>query len=681
MIQRYFVILILLFLGSTFLEAQSVPRINKIQAKEEFRWGVFAFHNGNYSDALLSFEKSISLDPEDNLTHFWLGLCYYVSGFESEALIEWKNLLNLGYNVNLLNYWISALEVRRSLLRPFYEGAGWEVLQEIIGGKGVLSRNSRPTVIRPDPEGGFYLVSFGTNQVQSYNANGILSFSIGERLEELSRPFDVLPVGKKIYVSEYGRDTISVFEKKTKKLLKRFGQSGIKEGNLLGPQYLAADSQGYIYVSEWGNQRISKFDQEGNFILSFGQPQNNFTGLEEPTGVTFYNGLIYIADRKKKELDVFDLSGNYLMYYPVNLEGLEGISKDNQQERLLLTTHKKLYSFEPNNQRLVLLQDLSKSLSKTLFYAYDANKQLLVGDFDSSRIIKMAPIAFLYEGLFIRLNRIISDNHPQIRAEVVVEDRYGNPIVGLRTENFILREGDYLLGEAEMEYAGYNAPDAGISFIFDKNVNSRNYLSSMQSVVKVLIQSLKGKISSLSFYSATNQPVLEKEGDISEIQAANLLKTTPWTENSQLDLTLSQSAAKLSKGPFKRSIIYLGSGESSKTDFSQYSLNELVELFKNHSISFYAIQFGNNISHELKYLSEQTGGKVIPYSQAEGVGGLIEEIYNKKNGLYLLKYNSPNDGELGYKYINLSVEVSFNKRTGASSLGYFAIQTQKKDEE
>ena len=43
-----------------------------------------------------------------------------------------------------------------------------------------------------------------------------------------------------------------------------------KPGMFLNPQNLAIDSENNIYVTDLGNSRIQKFDDQGNYIRSWG---------------------------------------------------------------------------------------------------------------------------------------------------------------------------------------------------------------------------------------------------------------------------------------------------------------------------------------------------------------------------------------------------------------------------
>jgi len=88
----------------------------------------------------------------------------------------------------------------------------------------------------------------------------------------------------------------------------------------VGPQNLAIDEDGYLYVVDYGNRRICKFDPSGTFILSFGAKNYGFQGFISPTGIAARNGRIYAADSVLKQIFVFDRNGTYLG--PLIQEGL-----------------------------------------------------------------------------------------------------------------------------------------------------------------------------------------------------------------------------------------------------------------------------------------------------------------------------------------------------------------------
>ena len=61
-----------------------------------------------------------------------------------------------------------------------------------------------------------------------------------------------------------------------------------------------------MYISEWGNHRISVFTSEGKFVTKFGEEGNNIDQFTNPKGLTFdKDGFLYICDFGNNRLVVY----------------------------------------------------------------------------------------------------------------------------------------------------------------------------------------------------------------------------------------------------------------------------------------------------------------------------------------------------------------------------------------
>lgn len=96
------------------------------------------------------------------------------------------------------------------------------------------------------------------------------------------------------------------------------GASLLHGGEFMAPIYgLAVDNQGCLFVVDNGNNRVQKFDNNGNFILlwgSFGSANGNF---HNPTGIAVdADGNVWVVDTNNHRVQKFDGKlGHYLMKF------------------------------------------------------------------------------------------------------------------------------------------------------------------------------------------------------------------------------------------------------------------------------------------------------------------------------------------------------------------------------
>ena len=86
-----------------------------------------------------------------------------------------------------------------------------------------------------------------------------------------------------IYVADTGNNRISRWfnDGKQVRFIRNIGEEGSEKGQFLRPAYVELDSMGRIYVSDTGNNRIQIFDKSGGLIRVL----DSKNGLSDPTGI------------------------------------------------------------------------------------------------------------------------------------------------------------------------------------------------------------------------------------------------------------------------------------------------------------------------------------------------------------------------------------------------------------
>ncbi len=140
------------------------------------------------------------------------------------------------------------------------------------------------------------------------------------------------------------------------KLLTSFGERGSKAGQLMSPRSVTTDKDGNIYVVDNWNHRIEKFSQDGKFLLTIGK-KGSPKGYNEAKGQFLYpygiavdsKGYIYVSDFNQNRIHKFDSAGKFVMMW-----GTEG-RQDGQFSKpagLAIDKTDRLYVADLGNDRV-----------------------------------------------------------------------------------------------------------------------------------------------------------------------------------------------------------------------------------------------------------------------------------------------------------------------------------------
>ncbi len=151
-----------------------------------------------------------------------------------------------------------------------------------------------------------------------------------------------------LYVVDTQQDQVIVFDADSFKELRRIGTGGKNHwlttpGDFGGPQGVALDKDGNVYVTDTMNNRVEIFDADGKFISEFGRHCDGPGCFARPKGIAIdADGHIWVADTMNDTLQAFNREGQLLTYLgghghlPGQFEALVGVAID-KQNRIFTT--------------------------------------------------------------------------------------------------------------------------------------------------------------------------------------------------------------------------------------------------------------------------------------------------------------------------------------------------------
>ena len=124
---------------------------------------------------------------------------------------------------------------------------------------------------------------------------------ISDEFENLIKLFDP---NKIVPYPEFSLETESIGS---------WGKFGKNPGEFNTPWGITLDDNQNIYVADWGNNRVQKFDPQGKFIMTFGDENSNSGNLNHPADVAIDSeNDVYVTDWGNKKVNIYEPNGEII---------------------------------------------------------------------------------------------------------------------------------------------------------------------------------------------------------------------------------------------------------------------------------------------------------------------------------------------------------------------------------
>jgi hypothetical protein len=659
----------LFFLGLDFPKFKT----GEERALKNFQIGINHYNAREYSLAREKFISVLSDKKDFPLARLYLARSLYQSGDWLDSLQELEEIKKKKSSDSILSNRIEILtmEIGRN------EVSTQETIyfQSIKGDKNRGFRFRNPVDSIVDEIGNLYVLSFGTANLIAYNPNfEPIWLAQGGFARKMKGPVSMNYYQKKFLVADFPSDFLYLFDKKGN-FLDRIGGTGSELNQFRGPSGIARDSQGNIYISDSGNHRILKWNKDYTPLFSFGTSGKG--KLETPTGILWRDQKIYVLEKIRPRIIIYDEEGNYLSEIGSKLfkkprsinffndalvvaDEISGLLFYKEKEE----SWSKLPSFKDKSGKL-------RNIDRPFAATKDMYGYIYSSDYNRNRVDIFAPKNYLLSNLNLEIEKVDTSSFPNINLYIYLKNRKGQEILGLNRNDFDLTES---LNDKEL----FDLTDL-------RKFNDRSTISLVYENSEQVVQN------HMQFHKILDPVFAQLTSDdrIELIRSGkNSTKMIPYTvskndiyrairtSNSESTImhgkSIYQALGNLTKELGPRAVVYLASGQM-PVQSKQVPLQKLIQYAKSNGIQIYPILYEkpkeDDDSWEL--LAEETGGSMIILNSKNEQEDLYKLIQSKRDNRYVLSYSTETQSSIHGRWVPITLEVKYRNFGSKTQGGYF----------
>src|SRR5574340_786066 len=220
----------------------------------------------------------------------------------------------------------------------------------------------------------------------------------------------------------------------------QLGSYGLQTtGQFAFPQGVSVESSGHVYVTDLGNRRVEKFDNNGNFLFTFGTKGSGDGQFNAPVGLAISSDSIYVVDNAQNNIQKFDSTGKFVTKW-----GGQG----------------------SNHGQFLLPQGVAVDPSGDVYVVDTGNSR--VEKFDGTgKFLLTIGQSGLADGQFLSPRAIAADS----QGSIYVADSGGNKIEKFTEDGVFLKSFDASTGANLQTPLGMSVDKSGNIFVADSGNN------------------------------------------------------------------------------------------------------------------------------------------------------------------------------------------------------------------
>lgn len=177
---------------------------------------------------------------------------------------------------------------------------------------------SQPEALSIDVKGNIYIVDSGNNRIVKVDKGGTFLDAVGGfgwQPEQFDRPLDVSVSSiLDVFIADYNNQRIERYDKDLNYISSYTRKDNeVYELDFGFPSSVAMSKHGELFIADMENDRILKLDTFGQAVLVFGDYSWGKGKLTEPRKLEISdNDLIFVSDSEANDIVVYDYYGTYV---------------------------------------------------------------------------------------------------------------------------------------------------------------------------------------------------------------------------------------------------------------------------------------------------------------------------------------------------------------------------------
>ncbi len=171
-----------------------------------------------------------------------------------------------------------------------------------------------PSGIAVNSKGILYVADTKNHRIEIFNPDTMFLAAFGIETKDAKNPAKgsmkqpgalAIDSDDNVFVLDFRNNRVQRFDSDGR-IQAVIGGPGDTVGRFDNPTDIAIDEENYLYVADGGNSRVQVFDAKGKFIIAFGSPGEGPGRFKQLQAVAATGGKVYVADAKTPTLQVFD---------------------------------------------------------------------------------------------------------------------------------------------------------------------------------------------------------------------------------------------------------------------------------------------------------------------------------------------------------------------------------------